>query len=249
MRKILTILTICLITILWANYLVENYMKKIEDNKKIEQKKEQKIEQKEKNKEITKEEIENKLKILRKRYSLKWLIKKWDTYFENDQNILALQNYLSAFKQNPEDKKIIKKIWDTYFKMKKFPIAFNYYKDLIWTNFINPKKIAITYFFTLAKERQKLNFAEIYKNIDTFKLEKDDTFFYKTSVECVFNKYTCQNKFKNYIKNYNWYNQNILFIKQAFNDYNSFQVKEQYALDTRILVAIFKAKCSELLIF
>lgn len=245
MRKILTILTICIITILWANYLVENYMAKVEIDSNIKQKKEEvkkEIKKDQKKLEISKEEVDNKLENLRKRYELKWLIQKWDTYFENNQDILALQNYLSAIKQNPGDKKIVKKIWDTYFEMNKFPSSFTYYKDLIWTQFINSKKIAITYFFTLPKEKEKLNYTEIYKNIDKFKLEKDDSFFYKTSVECIFNKDTCQNKFKNYVKNYKWVNQNILFVKQAFDDYESFQVKQQYALDTRILVAIFKAK-------
>ncbi|MDQ7009834.1 MAG: hypothetical protein Q9M94_06075 [Candidatus Gracilibacteria bacterium] len=253
MRKILTILTICLITILGANYLVENYMNKIGNEKLIEIEKSEKIKRIENNntkiennnkkiEKISKEEVDNKLENLRKRFESKGLIQRGDTYFANEQHKLAQDLFLKALKENPEDKKIIKKIGDTYFEMNRFPRAYSYYKKLVGAEFINSKKIAITYFFTLPKEKEKLNFKEIYKNIDSFKLEKDDTFFYKTSVECIFNKDTCQNKFKTYIKNYNGVNQNILFIKQAFNDYESFQVKEQYALDTRILVALFNAQ-------
>jgi len=245
MRKILTILIIFLVTIFWANYLVSNYIDNIEqknDETKKEIIKKEEIEKKHIVEEKSKEEVENKISALRKRFELKWLIQKWDTYSENWQNLLALQSYLSAIKQNPWDKKVIKKIGDTYFEMNKFPAAYTYYKDLINTDFIDPKKIAITYFFTLPKEKDKLNFQEIYANIDKFNLDKDDTFFYKTSVECVFNKDTCQTKFENYIKNYTWENQNILYIKEAFNNYNSFQVKEEYFKDIQILLAIFKAK-------
>jgi len=50
---------------------------------------------------------------------------------KNEQHILALESYISALKQNPNDKKVIKKIGDTYFEMKKFPSSYNYYKKLI----------------------------------------------------------------------------------------------------------------------
>jgi hypothetical protein len=155
---------------------------------------------------------------------------------------LALQSYLSAIKQNPDDKKLIKKIGDTYFEMNKFPASYWYYKKLIWTEFIDPKKIAITYFYTLPKDVKKLKFEEIYWNINKFKLDKDDTFFYKTSVECVFNKDTCQNKFEKYLINYKWTNQNIWYLEKAFSDYKSLQIDKQYFKDTQILLAIFKAK-------
>jgi len=245
MRKILTILIIFLVTIFWANYLISNYLNEIkikEELKKKEIQKKKEIELQNKKVEKSKKDVENKINALRKRFELKWLIQKWDIYSENWQNILALQSYLSAIKQNPWDKKVIKKIGDTYFEMNKFPSSYSYYKKLINTEFIDPKKIAITYFFTLPREKEKLNFQEIYTNIDKFNLNKDDTFFYKTSVECIFNKDTCQSKFQNHIKEYNWKNQNILYIKEAFNNYNSFQIKEQYFKDTQILLAIFKAK-------
>ena len=242
MKKILIILTIILLTIIWANYLVENYLGKTISNqteikKKIEEKKAEI-----KKKKITKEQIKEKLLTLRKRFEWKWLIQKWDTYLANKQNILALDSYLKFLKHNPKDKIVIKKIGDTYFDMHKYPSAFNYYKKLIGTKIIDNKKIARTYFLTLPKDRTKLNFQEIYSNIEKFKLDKEDTFFYKTAIECVFNKDTCQAKFKKSTQYYSWKNQNLLYIKEAFNNYNSFKVKEQYFLDTQILAALFKAE-------
>jgi hypothetical protein len=85
--------------------------------------------------------------------------------------------------------------------MKKFKIAYNYYRDLLESEIINSNKLAITYFYTLPKEKKDLDFSKIYKEIDKFKLNKEDTFFYKTSIECLFNKDTCQKKFEDYVKN------------------------------------------------
>lgn len=250
MKKII-IAIIIIFSLILTNYMVENYLEKnekIEEDKKrllekgeLDKKLKEEETQKEKEK-ISKDIIDNKLKLLRKRYILRGLIQKGDIYLENEQNLLALKSYLWAVKQTPNDKVITKKIGDTYYQMKKFKIAYNYYKDLLWTDIVDSNKLAITYFHTLPIEKEKLDFNKIYKEIDKFNLEKEDIFFYKTSIECLFNKWTCQKKFEDYLKKwYKWKNKNILFIKKAFDDYSALQIKEQYFKDTQILAAIFKA--------
>lgn len=253
MKKLITILFVVIIFIIWANFLVENYLNNSEKNNNLEKKETNILKEVEENKnfnnkkekkqeEISKEKVDNKLVLLRKRYILRWLIQKGDTYLENEQHLLALKSYLWAIKQTPDDKLITKKIGDTYYEMKKFKIAYTYYRDLLQTEIIDSKKLAITYFHILPKEKKDLDFNKIYKEIDKFNLDKEDSFFYKTSIECIFNKDTCQKKFEDYTKNYKWKNKNILFMKKAFNDYNALQIKEQYFKDTQILAAIFKAK-------
>jgi len=73
MRKILTILIIFLVTIFGANYLIENYMDKIQNKKNIEEKikKEKEKEKKIKKEKIAKMSVENKIIALRKRFELK----------------------------------------------------------------------------------------------------------------------------------------------------------------------------------
>jgi len=75
MKKILTILIIFLITIFGANYIIGNYMDKIQNKKNLEEKikkeKEEKKRVKIKNEKIAKINVENKINALRKRFELK----------------------------------------------------------------------------------------------------------------------------------------------------------------------------------
>jgi hypothetical protein len=133
--------------------------------------------------------------------------------------------------------------------MKKFQISYNYYKELIWTEIIDSNKLTIAYIYTLPNQKEKFNYEEINKTIDSFKLNSSDNFFYKTSIKCISDKKLCQNDFKKYIDDWKWSeNKNIQLIKKAFSDYKTFtnykslEEKKQYFKDTYILSALFKAK-------
>lgn len=76
------------------------------------------------------EMVRNKIETIRKRLALKWLIIDWDAYYREWQLPLALKKYQDFYEQNNNDNLIKKKIADTYFEMKKFLSALNYYKKM-----------------------------------------------------------------------------------------------------------------------
>lgn len=76
---------------------------------------------------LTKEE---KLEQLKRRMNLRSIIRKWDFYNIKNMKETALQYYLNAYKRLGNDHIVEKKIWDTYFEMKNFSKAYQFYTKI-----------------------------------------------------------------------------------------------------------------------
>ena len=243
MRKLFVITIICVISLLWMNALVKNFIMESVDNTTdtASGTTEEAIEEKKK---ISSDDINEKISLLRNRYAIKWLIQKWDTYLEANQLPLALKSFKRALAQNPKDSKLIKKIGNTYYEMKKFALAYNYYKKLIGTKFITPTRLTNSYLNTLKIEPDKnINFEPFQAQISKFWLSPDDTFYYNTSLECLIDFEKCQKDFEKYIVDWSWnQNKHIINIKKAFKNYKDLQIKHKYFKDTFFVSALFKSE-------
>ena len=76
---------------------------------------------------LTKEE---KLAQFKRRMNFRSILRKWDFYSIKNMKETALQYYLNAYKRLPHDTVLEKKIWDTYFEMKNYQKAYEYYKRI-----------------------------------------------------------------------------------------------------------------------
>jgi len=253
MKKLIVIITIIISLIFLGKYVIEekylNYEKPNEKNIKNEENKKVEHTEETEKKEIKKEDIDKeskriKRKIILKRdsYAQKWLIQEWDAFFENNQLVLALRSYNKALKKTPWDINLIKKIWNTYFEMKKYETSLKYYKELIWTNEAENEKIILSYIYSINFENN-LDISNIFKNIDELKVNSEDSFFYKTSIKCLIDRNKCISSFEEYIEKWKWNNnKNINYVKKWLENYKNLQTQKEYFKHTQVLAAIFQSK-------
>jgi len=206
---------------------------KIVKNKEI-----KKVEVKKQTKEEIKNLSKNKLNTLRKRYSYKWLIMSWDMHMNNDEYILALQNYLEVLRWNTKDKQIIKKIGDTYFSMKKFDKAYLYYSKIKDYKSIDKNKAILSMLYW--KELSSVNIPYFYKEIDSFNLSEEYNFYYKNSIFCLDDFHKCKLKFNEYFDKYNSEIDELKNIKSSIDHYRNFQLQELYYKNTLMIWAFFE---------
>lgn len=73
---------------------------------------------------------EEKIQQLKRRLNFRSIIRKWDFYSIKNMKETALQYYLNAYKKLSNDHIIEKKIGDTYFELKNFYKAYEYYSKI-----------------------------------------------------------------------------------------------------------------------
>ncbi len=185
--------------------------------------------------ELSKDEIvRKKIESIKNRLALKWLIMQWDSYYRNQQLPLALKKYLEFYRQNPEDDLIIQKLWDTYFELKKFGSALNYYKLLSQLGEENRKQLALSY---LASE--DISNPVVIQNLNTLLEEKNypeqERYYFNQSLSCITDFHNCKIQFQTYFEqaDENWEVREISYaplwdLKLALENYKNFQVDEVY---------------------
>lgn len=196
---------------------------------------------------ISKEDVKEKIDILRKRYSLKWIIVEWDLYSNSSQYTMALIKYNLALKENPDDVQIASKIADVYFNMKKFDRAYEFYKKLINTNYFDQEKTLLSLFYS--KELLSENIDYFKKEILELWLSEEDIFFFNTLFSCPKDFHLCKKDFWEYFSNReNISSTYLLSIKEAIDNYESFQVDEVYYKNTLIIGSLFENKLYDFVI-
>lgn len=190
-------------------------------------------------KELTEEE---QLDVLKKRFSLRWTIMKWDSYAENNQLLLALNEYLKAYKESSNDTQIIKKIAWTYFELKKFNQAYEYYKKSESTlNDEEKENLALSIMYWVDFEN-KTNIKEASEKIKNLNISKDEKIYYVNSISCAINFHSCKKLFWEYsFKEWITY-EKLLNIKKAIENYDNFQSENIYYKDALIIWALFQDK-------
>ncbi len=185
---------------------------------------------------------EDHINMLRNRFSLRWIIMKWDNYFENNQLILALNEYLKAYRENPQDDQIITKIADVYFETKNFKKAEEFYAFIQRRNELQTEKLILSLFYQINFE----DYEEIKENVQKIKnlrLPVEQQFYYMNSLNCSVNLHECKKYFHSFFNKH----PNISFwklnnIKEAFITFDNFQTEHLYYKDALMIGAFFRDK-------
>lgn len=191
-------------------------------------------------KNLTKNQIDSKIITLKRKFSLKWLIEKWDIYFKQEEYSIALTKFIQILKEIPNDYETINKIWNIYYELKKFDKAYYYYKQI--KNYVNlDKQRAInSLIFSYTNKFSKENLNYIIKEINKFKLDEKQFFYYKNSLSCIEDFSICKLNFQNYLKQeetqtwiieWTWIlniekNSDLLKIKDAIINYDNFKLED-----------------------
>ena len=258
-KKIILFISFILLWFLafWT-YII--YNKKTNNTKQITQNKQEKQEIKKDEENIKKEEEKKEKNIdsFKKSLQAKWLIIKWDINLKNNDYILALQKFLQANKQTPNNPKIISKIAKTYFLMKRYDLAFKNYSKL--QNLSEEEKENKVLSFLYSQNLEEYNFTKnsswvlvwtwkillnnLKQEIEKLSLDKEEKFYLKNSLKCIEDFHSCKANFENYFKNtnYSWKNQHLENIRNAITNYNNLQLNELYYKNALIIWAFLQNK-------
>ncbi len=198
-------------------------------------------------KEIGQEVVQQKINNLKKKLALRWLVVRWDIYFNNDQAALALKQYLDVYKETPDDPALIKKIWDSYFKTNKYKSAYSYYSKIKDYSELNKNRAMLSYIYTKdvtdIQDQQDI-LSEMY----SFDFSEEEKFYYTTSFSCLDDFDGCKTTFWEYINKERpraedgteiELNRYIKEISTAVENYEAFQVDQAYYQDALIIWAFY----------
>lgn len=179
--------------------------------------------------------------ILRKRYTIQWVILKWDYYVNNNQPLFALTKYLQALKSSPNDEKIKLKIADTYFELKKWAKAWEFFKGLTSSSKVSKEKIIITSIY--ANNLTNISSQnEIINTINSLNIDNEEKFFYINSITCVNDFHKCKLSFEDYIQKNEVKTKEMSSIKRALDNYKNFWSEQIYYKDSLITWAFYEMK-------
>ena len=190
-------------------------------------------------------ELNNKISNTKEKYALKWLIISWTIHLKNDEYFSALKNFLDAYKKQKWDPKIEKRIADTYFLMKKWNKAFEYYDEIDDPKIIYKDKYIKSYFYSFDLNKLKHNKSYLswaINKINNIKiLNKEEKFYYSNSLVCIKDFSLCKKNYQDYLEqekiiNFQW----LKDIQKALEDYKNFKIDELYFKNTLIVWAFFK---------
>lgn len=197
---------------------------------------------------INKELVQEKIEKIKKRLALKWLIAQGDEYFQNDQLTAALKNYLQAYKRNPQDEQIIKKLADTYFEMHRFEAAVRHYKELLSSENFDKNTLALATMYAwgvwdIAEKSQLIS------QLEDIDLDPDEYFYYETAIACLSDFHNCKIAYDEYKKELDIQgnpqeiqSENLEEIKKAIESYRNFQVDQVYFKNALIVGAFYTNK-------
>lgn len=174
--------------------------------------------------------IEEKIKNLRQKYAVRWLIAEWDALLEKNKNLLALKLFLSAYKKNPENEALVKKIWDSYFAMHKYSSAYRYYKKIT-----NPEVHDEKYYFSFLYKNKNFspeNIEQLASGIDDFWSSEQEKYFHEQNVLCITDFHLCKKNFWEYFsvqegeEEKEITEEKLLLVKQTIENYENFQLDD-----------------------
>lgn len=171
---------------------------------------------------------EDKIEELKNRLAVRWLITKWDMYYDDKEYRVALVQYLKVLKELPNDKETNLKTWNIYYDLWSYSKAYEYYSKIKDYNNLDTKKAI--YSLINSNYEKELDIKKISKEIDTFILSEEEKFYYKNSLICVEDFSKCRWNFEEYF-NKLWEDYEISFsdlqeIKQTLTNYKNFQLDD-----------------------
>ncbi len=195
------------------------------------------------NNEISKEYLKSKLNIIKNRTKIKDIISKWDNYFQNEQLWLAIIQYKIALNKNPNDYKLIEKIWDIFFTMKNFSEAKKYYLKLLKNDNFDNNKYILSIISSIDLNK-KSNLSILKKEIEQNIQDKEKVFFYVNAIYCLEDFHQCKKNFdekiimeKDALKT-----EELIEIKNILKTYQDFGLVDLYYKNTLIIWTFMKLK-------
>lgn len=146
--------------------------------------------------EINKDEVKGKLKTIRQKLALKWLIHKWDLNFTNEKYTSALVNYLQIQRKIPEDKENIHKIALTYFQLQKYDKATEYFWKVTDFPKVDKHKAALAKGYSTVVTPDTLSGA--IQELEKLPFNDEERFYYGNSLLCAVDFHKCKLAFQNY---------------------------------------------------
>lgn len=230
----------------WYNY----YLKNINNQKNIKEELENiTIESNSWSEELTEQnswfskDKDEKIEILRKRFSLRWTIARWDSYSEANQPIYALNEYLKALKQSPNDEQIIKKLAWVYFDLKRFKSAVETYEKTIPTLTQEEKQKYILWLLYSMDFSSGSDTKTTSQKIRNLWLSEQETFHYINAINCTIDFHSCKKNYDIYFSKVTDISfDDLLSVKTALTNFKNFQSENLYYKDALIIWALFKDK-------
>lgn len=205
---------------------------------------------------------------LQKNLRLKKLINLWDNYINENEYVLALRNYIKAKGESPENKEILKKIWDTYFLMKKFNKSLDYYNKINDLNIVGSDKyilnmiylekfpekkvtINLTNSWTTLEQKENIENIEliqkvqsIQKKILDLEIDEQKKFYYTNALWCLINFHICKEKYQNYLAQDKLVlkEKRLINIKEKLKTYKNFGIEELYLKNAYLISSFFEYK-------
>ncbi len=177
-------------------------------------------------------------------YATRGLIISWTIHLKNDEYILALKKFLEAYKNKKWDDAIEKRIADTYFLMKKWNKAYEYYDKINDNKIIYKNKYVKSFLYSLniyKLKHNKLYLSWAINKINSINLlNNQEKFFYSNSLGCINDFSLCKKNFQDYLEKNKLNIKQLTDIQNALNNYKNFKIDELYFKNTLILWALFK---------
>lgn len=214
------------------------YLNKNSKNKDITQENiPQTIEEKQQEVELS---VQDKIKRIKKKLALKWLIAKGNTNIQEQEYTLALTKYLKISRELSNDPTIIEKLGEIYFGLHKYSQSYRYYSQILDNKKIDIDMAMLSFFF--AKNINTDTFDEVKTELSEIQLDPEREFYYNTSLECYNDYNNCKSIFVDQYKNYTGTGEIIPWltsIHEALKNYDNFQTDDIYYQDALIAGAFF----------
>lgn len=192
--------------------------------------------------EIKKDEVEKKMDLIKKKMTLKWIISNADMYYENYMYNVALVKYLQVYRDIPDDSEINIKIWDLYYKLKKFDKSYKYYNKVK-----NDAKLDVDKYIysTVNKNLTKSGWINTIKNdISTLNIDNQKSFYYKNGLECIEDLSICRENYSVFFKekesSWSLLISELQNINDSFVNYKNFQMDDLLYEDAITIWAFYK---------
>ena len=186
------------------------------------------------------EAVRNRIESIRKRHELRDMFISAEAYLEWGQQALWLKTLLDVYRENPEDGIVVTKIAETYFEMKRFWSALNYYMRLPSLTERQKHRVILLYFYTQDITTQE--WAEtILQALEDLRISEQDLEYYRLSLACIHNNSQCLEPFTSYIASLDEITSTKLNdMRLAIRNYQSFGLDEEYLLHTYMITEWYR---------
>lgn len=176
---------------------------------------------------IDRKVVDSKIETLKKKMKLSWLITKANMYYDDNEYMNALMEYLEVLKEVPNDEETNLRVWEIYYKINNFKKANEYFTKIKNSSKLDNDKAI----FSLINEKwvTKENLESLQEEINSFKISDEKKFYYTNSIVCITDYSLCRDHFQKYFDvNKNLETEEMKKIKTALENFKNFKSTDLY---------------------